>query len=171
MNKMPRTLERIFFLLTFILFAFYLFQPERQALGFLYRQKFFLYMNRKNSEVIFGRDFRFNRDIFTYGENVVLQPGDSGVATCSLSCGENVLLFSVKRTLGLGNNPRMVVIVNDDTLVNQEIWSEEWMYVKTMVKLKEQKINPSYIQILCQRKNIDNETQGLVLSKLYIIKK
>lgn|GEM_PF-5061608 len=166
---MPRKLENFMFIIVFMLLVFYLLLPERRNVAILYKQKMFLYMNRKNSEVISGRDFKFNKDVFTYGENVVLQPGDAGIAPCSLSYESNVLLFSVKRTVGIGENPLMIVVVNDDTLAKQEIWSEEWMYVKVKAKIGKEKMKMPFVQIICERKNVNKTTQNLVLSKMYNI--
>ena len=168
---MGKKFEMLFFLIVFVLFGFYLFQPERRAVVTLYGQKFFLYMNRANSKVIFGRNFIFERKVSTYGENVILQPGDVGIAPCSLSYGNNTLLFSVKRTIGIGENPVMIVVVTDDTLIKQEIWSKEWMYVKAKVKISKQIMISSFAQIICERKNFNKLSQKLVLSKMYIINK
>lgn len=168
---MHRNIEKLFFILIFMSLAFYLLQPERRALTTLYGQKIFLYMNRNNAKVFLGRDFVLERAVFRYGENVVLQPGDIGIAPCSLSYGYNVLFFSVKRTLGIGKNPKLIVLIDGDTLAEQEVWSEEWMYVKAVVKISEQKINSPHIKIICQRKCTGKDTKNLILSKLYIIKK
>ena len=163
---MNKKIEIAFFATVLALLVVFLIQPERRCLAFLYSQKAFLYLNIKNSEVIYAKDFKYNSEVEPYGVNLILEPGDSGCVSLDLEQGKYVLLFSVKKAIGAGENPKFISFFDNDTIANQEIWSEEWMYVRSNFEISEK---TKKVMTIFSRK--ENHSLNLILSKVYVVKK